>query len=109
MVLFNKGLIETIPISGRRSQDTGYPATVTQLSDIGGAASFTMSGSGVSNASNLLSPNNSEEPLPLELHSVLVLTQVSTPHSVMTCVHMNSYVCVCVCVSIYALTRLVSM
>ena len=87
IVLFNKGLIEAIPISGR-SQDTGYPATVTQFSDVDGAASFTMPGSGVSNASNLLSQNNSEEPLPLELHLAPVLIQVSTPHSVMTCVHM---------------------
>ena len=47
-----------------------------------GAARFTTSGSSNSDASNLPSSNNSEEPLPLELHSAPVPIQVIILHSV---------------------------
>ena len=42
------------------------------------AASFVISGNGGSDESNLLSPNNSEKPLPPELQPTPILIQVST-------------------------------
>ena len=46
------------------------------------AARFIASGNGGSNVLNLPSSNNSEKPLPLELHSAPLPVQVSVPHSV---------------------------
>ena len=60
------------------------------VSEVDVAANFVMSGNGGNNASNLPLPNNSEEPLPQEVHSATVpAEQVSIPHSVMTCVCMS--------------------
>ena len=58
------------------------------------AASLVTSGNGDSDTSNLPSPNNSEEPLPLELHSAPLPAQISAPHSAMTCYMNPMYVCV---------------
>ena len=60
-------------------------------SDVGIAVSLMTSGNGGSDASNLPSPNNSEEPLPPELHSAPVPAQVSAPHSVVTCLQGSMY------------------
>ena len=60
------------------------------VSEVDVAANFVTSGNNGSNAPNLPLPNNSEEPLPQEVHSAPVLAgQVSIPHSVVTCVCMS--------------------
>ena len=60
------------------------------VSEVDVAANFVMSGNGGSDALNLPLPNNSEEPLPQEVHSAPVLAgQVSIPHSIVTCVYMG--------------------
>ena len=57
------------------------------VSEVDVTASFVTSENGGSNTSNLPLPNNSEEPLPQEVHSAP--GQVSIPYSVVTCVCMN--------------------
>ena len=61
--------------------------TAIQQVDVDVAASFVTSGNGGYGASTLSSPNNSEEPLPPELHSPSVPTQVSVTLSTVTCLH----------------------
>ena len=63
-----------------------------------GAARFTMSGSSDSDASNLPSSNNSEEPsnnseepLPPEVHSAPVPIQVIILHSVVSTLSLNNW------------------
>ena len=58
-------------------------------SDADVAASLVTSGNGRNDTANLLSPNNSEEPLPLGPQLAPVLTQVSIPYSEVTCVCIN--------------------
>ena len=58
-------------------------------SDADVAASLVTSGNGGNDAASLLSLNNSEESLPLEPQPAPVLTQVSIPHSEVTCICIN--------------------
>ena len=73
-------LDDTDPVAVSVSKNNSHSA-----SDVDVAASFVTSGNGGSDASNLPPPNNSEEPLPLELHSTTIPTQVSVMHSTVTC------------------------
>ena len=77
LVLDGAGLV-TVSVSKNNSHSA---------SDVDVAANFVTSGKGGSDVSNIPSPNNSEEPLPLELHSAPVPAQVSVPHIVVTCLH----------------------
>ena len=65
------------PVAVNVPKDNSHSA-----SDVDAIANFTSSGNGSNDASNLPSPNNSEEPLPPELWLSQIPIQVSAPHTV---------------------------
>ena len=73
------------PVAVSLSEDNGNSISGTDVT-----TSFVTSGNGSGDVSNLLSPNNSEEPLPSELWSTPILVQVSVLHKhthIHTCTH----------------------
>ena len=82
------------PVAVSVSKNNSY-----SVSDVDVAASLLTSGNSGSDAANQPSPNNSEEPLSLELHSASVSAQVSVSRSVLT-----YYMIPCMCVQ-YSVSR----